>query len=120
VNNAPSTLSQDYCNYNDSDPDEVSLINGNDHSNKRTAGKRRTNVFEKLNPVFKSLVASIESTEATMEDIEEAFQDMLKIEEKFKARFSRKIGKALSAHAFVSSNLADNPRRKTHGTKHMC
>jgi hypothetical protein len=53
VNNAPSTLSQDYWNFNDSDHDEVSLINGNDHSNKRTAIKRRTNIFEKLNPVFK-------------------------------------------------------------------
>jgi ribosomal protein L16 Arg81 hydroxylase len=54
-------------------------------------------------------MASIESTEATMEDIKEAFQDMLKIEEKFKARFSRKVRNPSSAHTFVSSNLANNP-----------
>jgi hypothetical protein len=117
VNDAPSTLSQDYWNFNDDDDGENSTDNLC-AVNKHRA--RKTNVFEKLNPVFKSLVASIESTEATMEDIEEAFQDILKIEEKFKNRFSRKSRNTSSSSAFVSSNLPDNPRRKTHGTKHLC
>jgi exonuclease VII small subunit len=70
--------------------------------------------------VLKSLVSAIESTEATLEDIEEAFQDMLKLKAKFKeCFFSRKSRVQSSSSNFVSSNLADNPRCKTHGTKHM-
>jgi hypothetical protein len=119
VNNAPSTLSQDYWNFNENDLSE------NDHDSMGGGGGTKRfvtetrNVFEKLNPVFKSLMAAIESTEATAEDIEEAFQDMLKIEEKFKERYSRKGNNRFSSK-IVSSNLADNPRHKTHGTKHWC
>jgi ATP-dependent helicase/DNAse subunit B len=74
------------------------------------ASIKSTEATEKLNPVFKSLVASIESTEATMGDhIEKAFQNMLKIEEKFMACFSQKVRNPFLAHSFVSSNLANNP-----------
>jgi hypothetical protein len=120
VNNAPSTLSQDYWNFNENDlrENDHGSMGGGRGGTKRRARETR-NVFEKLNPVFKSLVAAIESTEATAEDIEEAFQDILKIEEKFKERYSRKGNNRFSSK-FVSSNLADNPRRKTHGTKHWC
>jgi hypothetical protein len=117
-NNAPSTLSQDYWNFNEnSDSDEPDQIAPGSQCHKRTA--KRTNIYEKLNPIFKSLVAAMESTEATLDDVEEAFQDMLKIEAKFKERFGRKSRHHRSSLKSVSSSLADNPKRKTHGTKNM-
>jgi hypothetical protein len=61
----------------------------------------------------------MESTEVTLDDIEEALQDMLKIEAKFKEQFSRKSRLHRSSVKFVSSSLPDNPKRKTHGTKNM-
>jgi hypothetical protein len=66
-NNAPSTLSQDYRNFNESEVDEQICVGGQ-QKHKLTERK----VFEKLNPVFKSLVSATEGTEATVEDIEEA------------------------------------------------
>jgi hypothetical protein len=121
ANNAPSTLSQDFWNFNKSGDDDMDEDQEGDtcsvQCGKRTLNKR--NVFEKHNPVFKALVCAIQSTEATIDDIEEAFQDMLNLEAKFKERFRRKLRTQPSSSNFVSSSLADNPRRKTHGTKHM-
>jgi hypothetical protein len=122
ANNAPSILSQDFWNFNESGDDYMEDPEGDTCSvrrGKRTLTRNQRNVFEKLNPVFKALVCTIKSTEATIDDIEEAFQDMLNLDAQFKERFSRKSRTQPSSSNFVSSSLADNPRRKTHGTKHM-
>jgi hypothetical protein len=69
-NNAPSMLSQDYWYFNEtSDEDATNQIApGSQFHKKRTA--KRTNIYEKLNPIFKLLVTAMESTEATFDDVE--------------------------------------------------
>jgi hypothetical protein len=125
TNEAPSTLSQDFLNFNDNSGDgdcqsgqTGTVGNGDDER------LSPNEAFEYINPRIKSLLSVIQSTGLTrsdLKDLKELNKDFLQMEEKFLEMMSTRKRQSSSAMSsqFVSSNLPDHNRRKTHGTKHM-
>jgi hypothetical protein len=110
---APSTLSQDFLNFNESDDGDLETSTEQGREDRLSPNE----AYELLNPRIKSLLSVIQSTGLTRSELAELNGDFLMIEEKILGRLSRK--RQSSSSHFVSSNLTDHNRRKTHGTKHM-
>jgi hypothetical protein len=75
--------------------------------------------YELINPSLKMLISIFESTTVTRTDIKELKQNILQLQGKFLERFGKKQRTNPPGTQFVSSNLPDNSRKKTHGTKYM-
>jgi hypothetical protein len=114
---APSTLSQDYHNFNTDDDNSDHDARSSDL--KKDDGPISGNeAYEYLNPRFKSIVSALQSKGIMRSDLQEVHRELLQVEQKIIERLSRKRPVSSSSQ-IVSSNLADHNRRKTHGTKHM-
>jgi hypothetical protein len=125
---APSTLSQDYHNFNSNDDCSNygashvhathDLFGNTNHEEQLDGPLLGNEAYEYLNPRFKSIVSALQSKGIMRSDLQEVHHELLQLEGKIIQRLSQKRPVSSSCQ-FVSSNLADHNRRKTHGTKHM-
>jgi hypothetical protein len=125
---APSTLSQDYHNFNSNDDCSNygashvhathDLFGNTNHEEQLDGPLLGNEAYEYLNPRFKSIVSALQSKGIMRSDLQEVHHELLQLEGKIIQRLSQERPVSSSCQ-FVSSNLADHNRRKTHGTKHM-
>jgi hypothetical protein len=124
---APSTLSQDYHNFNSNDDFTSNLASGgsaavhlfgNKNHDEQDGPISGNEAYDYLNPQIKSIVAALQSKGIMRSDLQEVHRTLLQLEEKIIQQLSQKRP-AFSSCQFISSNLADHNHRKAHGTKHM-
>jgi hypothetical protein len=117
-NDAPSTLSQDYLNFNDCDDNSTACHSSSEHeevNEQLYPGE----AYELINPSFKTLMSIFESRTVTRSDVNELKRNIVELQGKFLERISKKQRSHPPCVQFVSSSLPDHTRKKTHGTKHM-
>jgi hypothetical protein len=126
---APSTLSQEYHNFNSDDDFTTSNSasggcsagvhsDANKNQDEQDGPISGNEAYDYLNPRFKSIISALQSKGTMRSNLQEVHHTLLQLEEKIIQRLSQKRP-ASSSCQFISSNLADHNRRKTHGTKHM-
>jgi hypothetical protein len=119
-NDAPSTLSQDYLNFNDCDDDNSRTLSlSSEEEDEQNEHLLPGEAYELINPSLKTLISIFESTTVTRTDVKELKRNILQLQGKFLERFGKKQRTNPPGTQFVSSNLPDNSRKKTHGTKYM-
>jgi hypothetical protein len=119
-NEAPSTLLQDYHNFNDGDDDSAcSSSSSSEEESPQNEQLKPGEAFAMINPSLKALLSLFESRNASRTDVKELKRNIVELQGKFTERFRKKHQTNPPSSHFVSSSLSDHSRKKTHGTKHL-